>query len=586
MEMRSVRNPLAASPTRDRRSASDFLRSGFLRRVVYCAAIAFASLCVSAATAAVIDVPNGDFSDSGNFGSIGGGALGASGTDVPIGAGPWTGTYNGVLGLLSPPTLTISAGQATISGLAAANVLGILNNDGYFSQTLATAYEPQKRYTLSVEVDTGTPLDTSLLSSGNFGIALRSGGVTLASTATAPSQLVALAPLGGTAYLLTLLFDSNDTTSGPIDVQLFAEPEGLSGANLMSSVTFGTVGLDATAINPVSGSIVATAGTPQTATVASAFADPLQVRVTDLNGDPVPGATVTFAAPAAGASAGLSSTSATTNGSGFAEVDATANTIAGSYVVTASVAGVDTPASFALTNSADAAAATVAATGGVQSTPVNTPFPLPLVVFVSDQYGNAVPGVDVAFAAPAAGASAVLSATTTATDANGFAQVEATANAIVGSYIVTATVDGIAPPAEFQLSNRVDEDTTIVDDSGDDQTANIGSAFLCALSVTVTDAGGAPQVGFAVDFVAPDSGASATLSDGVVSGTSLRVLTGADGRAVVAATANDIAGDYVVTAQLVDSSAPPVDFGMHNIEGLIFSNGFDTPCVAPVAPLP
>jgi hypothetical protein len=541
------------------------------------------------AVAAPIAIPNGDFSDAGNFGTVGGGPLGGSGTDVVIGAGPWTGSFAGILSLLAPPTLTISAGQAQISGLAAANIISILNNGGYFSQTLTTDYVAQERYTLSVHVDTGTTLDLGVLASGNFGIALRSGTDTLASTATAPPQLISLVPVSGTTYMLTLLFDSNDTTAGAIDVQLFAEPQGLIGASLLTSVTFSAVALDATAINPVSGSIVASGGSVQTTTVVTAFADPLQVRVTDMVGDPVPGVTVTFSAPASGASATLSAPTAVTDINGFAEVDATANTIAGSYVVTASVENVDTPASFSLTNSAGAAASSVTATGGTQSTPVNTSFPLPLVVFVADEYGNAVAGADATFAAPASGPSAVLSDTNATTDASGLAQVSATANGEVGSYIVSATVDGVAVPASFELSNRVDKGTTIGPGSGggsDGQSAGLDSAFLCALSVSVADGEGTPQAGFAVDFTAPDTGASAILFDGVTSGSTLRVLTDSSGTAIVSATANDIAGDFLVIAQLVASSAPAVEFSLHNIDGLMFRNGFDTPCVAPFAPLP
>ena len=543
--------------------------------------ILLAAVC-STALAAPVSIPNGDFSDAGNFGTIGGGVIGGSGTDVPIGAGPWTGSYSGVLGLLAPPTLTISAGEANISGLAAANVLGILNNGGYFSQTLATLYVPQERYTLSADVDTGAPLDVSLLGASNVGLALRSGGTTLASTATAPPQLIGLQPLGGTAYTLSLIFDSNDTVSGAIDVELFALPQGLIGTSLRTDVTFTNVTLDATAINPVSSTIAATGGTPQSATVGEAFAAPLEVRVTDAAGDPVPGVTVTFAAPATGASAIVSSETAVTDGDGDASVTATANTVAGAYAVTASIDGVDTPATFSLTNLAGAAATTSAAAGTPQTTPINTPFPLPLTVFVADAYGNAVTGVDVAFAAPGSGASAMLSASDVQTDANGLAQINATANAEVGSYQVSATVAGVASPALFDLSNVVDEGTTIGGDSGDGQRANLGGRFLCALGVTVTDAEGAPQAGYAVDFVAPDSGPSAILFDGVVSGTSLRVLSDANGEAAVNATANDVAGDYVVTATLVGSSAPAVEFALSNIGGLVFSNGFDRPCTFPL----
>jgi hypothetical protein len=534
------------------------------------------------ATAAPVSIPNGDFSDAGNFGTIGGGVIGGSGTDVPIGAGPWTGSYAGVLGLLAPPTLTVAAGAATVNGLAAANVLGILDNGGYFSQTLATTFVTQERYTLTADIDTGASLDLGALGNANVGIALRSGASTLASTATAPAQLVGLQPLGGTSYRLSLIFDSNDTTSGAIDVQLFALPQGLIGATLRTDVSFANVTLDATAINPVSGTIVATGGTPQSAMVGTAFVEPLEVRVTDAAGDPVPGVTVTFAAPASGASATLSSDTVTTDIDGSASVIATANTVAGAYAVTASIGGVDTPASFSLTNLAGPAATTSAAAGTPQTTAINTSFPLPLTVFVADAFGNAAAGVDVAFAVPGIGASATLSASDVVTDANGLAQVDATANAQVGSYQVSASVAGVAAPALFDLSNVVDKGTTVGGGSGDGQRAGLGDRFRCALSVIVTNVEGAPQEGYAVDFVAPDSGPSSILFDGVVSGTSLRVLSDADGQAIVTATANDIAGDYVVTAALVGSSAPVVEFALSNVGSLIFSNGFDRPCAYPL----
>ena len=50
-------------------------------------------------------------------------------------------------------------------------------------------------------------------------------------------------------------------------------------------------------------SIVATAGTPQSVTIGSAFTTPLQAIVKDANSNPVSGVTVTFTAPASGASA-------------------------------------------------------------------------------------------------------------------------------------------------------------------------------------------------------------------------------------------------------------------------------------------
>jgi hypothetical protein len=104
-------------------------------------------------------------------------------------------------------------------------------------------------------------------------------------------------------------------------------------------------------------SLTATGGTPQSATVGSAFSNALQTTVRDSLGNPVSGVTVTFAVPGSGTygipapvgpSAILSSTTALTNAFGIASVTATANNISGNYFVTASVGALT--ASFSLSN--------------------------------------------------------------------------------------------------------------------------------------------------------------------------------------------------------------------------------------------
>ena len=100
--------------------------------------------------------------------------------------------------------------------------------------------------------------------------------------------------------------------------------------------------------------ILATAGTPQSATVSTAFATALQATVKDANNNPVGGVTVTFTAPSSGATgtfSGSATAMAVTNASGLATAPTfTANATAGSYTVTASAPGVSFPASFSLTN--------------------------------------------------------------------------------------------------------------------------------------------------------------------------------------------------------------------------------------------
>ena len=114
-------------------------------------------------------------------------------------------------------------------------------------------------------------------------------------------------------------------------------------------VTLGTAGSQTVTATDVSTSISGTSGpltvdagppgviqigggTPQSAVVGTAFSTPLQITVSDLYGNPVSGAAVTYTVPQGGASAVIPS--AVTNASGIASVTATANLVPGSYTVT------------------------------------------------------------------------------------------------------------------------------------------------------------------------------------------------------------------------------------------------------------
>src|SRR4029077_228319 len=83
----------------------------------------------------------------------------------------------------------------------------------------------------------------------------------------------------------------------------------------------------------------------------------------------------------------------------------TANGISGPDTVTATVAGVTTPATFALVNMSGAPAKIAAAKGTPQSAAINTSFAAPMVTTVLDSGANPASGVLVTFSAPATGAS-------------------------------------------------------------------------------------------------------------------------------------------------------------------------------------
>jgi large repetitive protein len=360
-------------------------------------------------------------------------------------------------GGLDPVTFSTASALPTGLTLAANGVLsGIPTQSGSFPITV-TATDRNgcagtgPTYTLVVScqlisvtnpvVSTGTagaPFSQPFTSSG--GIA----PVTFSTTSALPTGLT-LAVDG--------LLSGTPTVSGTFPITVTAtDKNGCTGAGSVY-----TLHIDAGA----PATITATGGTPQSAAINTMFAQPLQVTVSDGFGNPVSGATVAFAGPGSGASAVLSATSAATDGAGRASVTATANSVSGSYQVTASVAAL-TPVPFLLTNLAGAPT-TVAVTGGSpQSATVSAPFAAPLLVRVLDAAGNPVDSVVVTFVAPSSGPSAVLSGTTASTEADGYASVTATAGLYPGTYQVTATVAGLQP-VTFALTNLAAEQVPLLD---------------------------------------------------------------------------------------------------------------------------
>jgi protocatechuate 3,4-dioxygenase beta subunit len=293
------------------------------------------------------------------------------------------------------------------------------------------------------------------------------------------------------------------------------------------------------------------AGTPQTATLETAFASGLQVALSNSDGCAVTGAAgvpVTFSAPAAGASGRFSasnSTTATVGADASGTVAAptfTANATTGSYIVTAS--SQYGTVSFSLTNTAAGIPAQLSAIPlASSSASVTSRFPQPLQVRVLDAGGNPVAGTSVTFtldpaaagtcgASVAAGASFAGGATqaTATTDASGLATSPAlTANTAAGSFAATAAIssaggggganegsgkagDPGVTPVSFALVNRAGKPTKIAPGVGAMQATTAGSPFRLRLAVTVTDANKNPVPGALVTFSAPAAGASGRFS--------------------------------------------------------------------------
>jgi uncharacterized protein (TIGR03437 family) len=93
--------------------------------------------------------------------------------------------------------------------------------------------------------------------------------------------------------------------------------------------------------------------------------------------------------------------------------------------------------------------------GSGQSATINTPFAAALQATVTTASGIPVANAEVTFAAPATGAGGTFSSSATvATDSSGVAVAPFfTANAVTGSYTITASASGAGAPAAFNLTN-------------------------------------------------------------------------------------------------------------------------------------
>ena len=467
-------------------------------------------------------------------------------------------------GIATAPTFTAGtqAGSytvtATVAGVATPANFSLTNNKGPAASIVTAAGTPQSTATSTAFA---TALQATVKDSG--GNLISGATVTFAAPASG-----ATGKFNGSATA-TAVTDASGIATAPT---LTATSQ--AGAYTVTAKVTGVANPANFSLTNTAGSaasIVTSAGTPQSIAINTAFVTALQATVKNSGGTAVSGATVTFTAPASGASgkfgASLTAT-AVTNTSGIATAPAlTAGTQAGSYTVAATVSGVATPANFSLTNNPGPAASIVTTTGTPQSTATSTAFATALQATVKDSGGNLLNGVTVTFTAPATTATAAFSGSATATAVTNVSGVATaptlTANGQAGAYTVTGKVTGVANPANFSLTNTVGSAASIVTTAGTSQSATISTAFATALQATVKDSGSNPVGGAAVTFTAPASGASGTFGGSATA----NVVTNASGVATAPAfTANSQAGGYTIAAT-VSGAATPANFSLTNNAG-------------------
>lgn len=509
---------------------------------------------------------------------------------------PLTATVKDASGdVLSGVTVTFTVNPVSGAGATFSNNSGtiavVTNPQGVASSGTITANNTIGTYTVAAAVSgVSTPASFSLTNiAGTPGsIAATSGTPQSATISTAFSApLVALVkdssgnPVSGVAVIFTAPSSGasgtfagggstatlNTNTFGVATSPVFTA-NSIAGGYLVSAATAGVSTQAQYSLTNVHGnvsSLTVSSGSGQSAAINAAFTSPLVVIAKDAGGNPVTGLTITFTAPASGASgtfAGGVNTAVTDSTGTATSAVFTANSKTGAYTVVASTAALT--ANFSLTNVAGAPSSVAVAGGSNQAATVNTAFTNPLKVLVKDSAGNPVSGVTVTFSAPASGQSGTFAGnvTTAVTDLTGTATSAVfTANAKAGAYSVTASVGGLS--TSFALTNNAGPAATITVVSGSNQSTVIGTAFSAPLVALVVDASGNPLNGVAVTFTAPTKpSAGATFTGGV---STIKANTDATGQVSVPVTANTVGGSYAVTAAV--NVSVNTTFGLTNRAG-------------------
>jgi adhesin/invasin len=264
---------------------------------------------------------------------------------------------------------------------------------------------------------------------------------------------------------------------GPIAGQQSAQAaaDGLAG----SPVTFVHTAL---ASNPTT--LTKVSGDGQTAPAGFEVAEDLVVRLSDDNDNGVGGVGVTWVVPPGDGA--VNPLNSTTDPNGLAHTRWTLGATAGPYTLTA-VSGT-LQVQFTATASADVPTKIALQSGNNQSAITGQGLPNPLAVKVTDANNNPVENVSVSWTANGGGS---VSSPTSATNAQGIAQVTRTLGVTPGTYTTTADVPGLTgTPITFTSTATVGPAAKIVVTTEPGSTAANGAVLSPQPVVQVQDVAG------------------------------------------------------------------------------------------------
>jgi hypothetical protein len=282
-------------------------------------------------------------------------------------------------------------------------------------------------------------------------------------------------------------------------------------------------------------------GDGQSGRVGVALPKPVVGRVTDSQGRPVGDASVAFAFTDDGTGASVAPDTATTDADGNASFQVVTGTRVGPSGAELRVSTANgqrtltAPVTFTAV-SADANQLMLVGGDG-QSAPAGAVLTDPLVVQVTDAFGNPIPGVPIQWTVDGGGS---VSQETTPTGGDGLASVVRTLGSSAGTQHTSASALGlVGSPVTFTHTASAGSAAVLEGISGDGQSALVGTSLPDPLVVRVRDAGGNPVAGLAVAWVPGTGGGSLAPATST---------TGADGLASTAWTLGTVAGTNTATA--------------------------------------
>ena len=250
-------------------------------------------------------------------------------------------------------------------------------------------------------------------------------------------------------------------------------------------------------------------GNEQSGRVGVVLAQPVVARVTDSQGRPVSGVRVAFAFTGDPSGATVAPDTAETDGDGRAAFRIVLGTHVGGAAAEVRVASAGGERVLSASLRFDAVSSDanqlVAVTGDNQSAPAGGALPSPLVVQVTDAFGNPISGVEIAWAADAGS----VTPSATVTGADGLVSAERTLGVAAGEQHATASAPGLAgSPVTFTHSATSGSATVLERVSGDGQSALAGTSVPDPLVVRAKDGSGNPVADLAVTWVIGNGGGS------------------------------------------------------------------------------